>query len=335
MLQRSIKQLMKYDFFQKLCYCTHCLKDMPVINKDLSLEEAATRTTTKLTSISLSEVLEGASTDRKYLLCILLHAKKCVKAVSYFKMSQGQKQRHETSFNRFLLLGVLGTDKVIAIFTYNQQESVELLRFCDHLTPGKTCALIRGKFDHKFMGTVSTTPIVSTVEPLVPLNMKSFPIVSCPRNVSSPDFVQFNIMTKNLTLTNVDAVSPVCNGVFCDGQPKGECPCLEVDNRNTSWVLSADVACSEIYHSAKIRSKNLISLFAPECKKADPSKRLFDVLDLSDCVDACVAKINAASGWKLFGWLKPTETALETTNYDCDIHIVHICPCVPAEITAG
>ena len=161
-------------------------------------------------------------------------------------MSQGLKQKHETSFNRFLLLGVSGTDSVIAIFTYTQQESDELLRFCDSLTPGSTRALIGGKFGHKFIGSVSTTPILTTAEPLVPLNLKSFPTISCPRNVYSPDFLHFNIVTNSLNLSNVDAVSPVCNSVFSDGQLEGECPCLEVDNRKKNKLTAYSGCCLRI-----------------------------------------------------------------------------------------
>ena len=308
---------------------------MPIINKNLSLAEAAARTTGKLTAIDLDDIQEGANTDRRYLLCTILHAKKCSKAVTFFKMTHGQKNKHETTFNRFVLLGVLGKDKVVAVFTYTQVESVELLRFCINLTPGSACAMIRPKFDHKFMGSVSTTPILNTAEPLVPLIMKTYPPVACPLNVSTPDFLHFNIVTKSLVLSNVDAVSLVCNGLFCDGQPKTECPCLEVDNRKSSWVLTADVACQEICHRAKIRSKNLITLFAPKCKSADPDKSDFDVLTLSDCVDNCVTKVNSANGWLLFGWMKPTETSLEATNYDLEVHIVSIRPFVESDVDEG
>ena len=175
----------------------------------------------------------------------LVACKKVHKTV-FYKLSQGLKQKHETSFNRFLLLGVSGTDSVIAIFTYTQQESAELLRFCDSLTPGSTCALMRGKFGHKFIGSVSTTPILTTAEPLVPLNLKSFPTISCPRNVYYPDFLHFNIVTNSLNLSNVDAVSPVCNGVFSDGQLKGECPCLEVNNRKKNKLTAYSGCCLRI-----------------------------------------------------------------------------------------
>ena len=91
------------------------------------------------------------------------------------------------------------------------------------------------------MGSVSTTPIITTVEPLVPLIIKNYPPIPCPRNISSPDFRHFTVKSKSLVLNNIDAVAQVCNGVFCDGQPKGDCPCLEVDNRKTSWVLTANI----------------------------------------------------------------------------------------------
>ena len=308
---------------------------MPVINRDLSMEAAADRVKSKLTLVNIEELLEGVSTDRKYLLCTVLHAKKCIKAVTYFKINNAQRQKHETTFNRFVLLGVVGTDKVVAIFTYLQAESADLLRFCSALSPGNTCAVVRAKFDNKYMGTNSTTPIISTTEPLVPVKVNSLPNVDSPRAVSSPDFIHFKVTCTDLKLTNIDAVSPVCNGTFCDGQPKGDCPCLEIDNRKTSWVLTADIESNKLHHSATIRSKKLIELFAPKCKNADPDKPVFDVLDLSDCVTKCVDHINGKSGWNIFGWVKPTELALESTNYDFDLHVISICPVAPAEITSG
>ena len=304
---------------------------MPVINKDLSVEEAAARVQTKLTIMKLDDLLEGGNSDRRYLLCNVLHAKKCVKSVSYYKINNGQKQKQEMNFNRFVLMGSADTEKVIAIFTYTQQESAELLRFCNYLQPGNTCALIRGKFDQKYMGAVSTTPIIATVEPLVPLTIKTCPPIPCPRTITAPDFCHFIVKTKNLVLNNIDAVGQVCNGIFCDGQPKGDCPCLEVDNRKTSWVVTANLASDNIHFTAKIRSKRLINLFAPNCKNADPNKRSFDVLDFADAVEKCVEHVNSKNGWVIFGWVKPNDVAVETTNYDCDLHIVHIIPQVAAD----
>ena len=297
---------------------------MPIINNQLSAEEATARTAEKLLQIGFTDVLDGATTDRLYLLLTMLHAKKCIKTVSYFKVTNGQRSKHESDFNRFVLLGVLGSDKVGAIFTTNQTDSAQLLRYCNKLVPGAVRALIRPKFESKYMGTTSATPIITTVEPLVPMNVKELPIVACPRVASSAEFLHFLIHTSNLLLSNVDAVTPVCNGIFCDVQPRGDCPCLEIDNQKTDWAISADVSCSELFHSAVIRSKRLISFFAPMCRNAEPNKNTFDVLDLDDAVKKCVDEVNAKSGWFLFGWVKPTEVAMESTNYDFEMHIVSI-----------
>ena len=161
-------------------------------------------------------------------------------------MSNGQKQKQETNFIRFILLGVSRINGMVAFFTYSQIESADLLQYCNHLTPGRTCAVIRAKFENKYMGSVSTTPILATCEPLVPLKLKTQPIVNSPRMVSSPDCSHFYIECRDLTMNNIDAISP--NSVFCDGQPKGDCPCLEIENRKTSWVLTAEVQNQELHH---------------------------------------------------------------------------------------
>ena len=143
------------------------------------------------------------------------------------------------------------------------------------------------------MGTPSETPIIATVEPLVPMNVKELQIVACPRVLSSADFLHFLIHTNHLQLSNVAAVTPVRNGLFRDGQPRADCPSLEIDNRKTDWAISADVVCPELFQSAVIRSKRLIS---PSCKNADPNKNTFDVLHLDDSVKMCVNQVNAKSG---------------------------------------
>ena len=308
---------------------------MPVINAQMSSEEATARTVERLTAVTLAGLLEGERTDRKYLFCTMLHAKKCTKTTTFYKVSNGQRSKHETAFNRFIMLGVLGSDKIVAVFTTNQSESVQLLRYCNKLLPGALCAVLRPKFECKYMGSSSATPIINTVEPFVPMTLDTLPIIPCPRIVSSADFLQFLVHTRNLSLTNVDALAPVCNGLFCDGQLKTDCPCLEIDNRRKDWATSADINCYELFHPATIRSKRLISFFAPLCRNADPSKNNFDVLDLADCVEACVSEVNGKNGWLIFGWVKPTEAALESTNYDFELHVVSIRPKVSADISTG
>ena len=127
----------------------------------------------------------------------------------------------------------------------------------------------------------------------------------------------------------------MCSGVFCDGQPKGECPCLEEDNRKTSWLLSAQVRCEELHHRAVIRSKSLVDIFAPLCKESNPDTSNFDVLDLEDCIEKCVEMVNNKSGWTLLGWVKPSELAVDTVNYEMVMHVVRISPKAVADIQSG
>ena len=48
---------------------------MPIINNQLSVEEATARTGDKLFPVGSSDVLEGATTDRHYFLLTMLHEK--------------------------------------------------------------------------------------------------------------------------------------------------------------------------------------------------------------------------------------------------------------------
>ena len=115
-----------------------------------------------------------------YLICTVLHVKKCTKAVSYFKVTNGQKSKQETTFNRFVLLGVVGRDKVVAVFTNNQVEKVELLRFCNHLQPGSACGMIRPiKFDHKYMG--SNKPYIEYSGTTSALKIENIPLCLMPK----------------------------------------------------------------------------------------------------------------------------------------------------------
>ena len=48
----------------------------PVIHKDLSLKAAADRVESELTLVNIEDLLDGVSTDRKYLLCTVYIRKK-------------------------------------------------------------------------------------------------------------------------------------------------------------------------------------------------------------------------------------------------------------------
>ena len=88
-----------------------------IVKKDLSANIATARMS-NLTTCGLEDVWEGNASDREYLICKLLHAKKNVQVGSHFKLTNGQKQKHETSFNRFVLLSDLGEETILARFTH-------------------------------------------------------------------------------------------------------------------------------------------------------------------------------------------------------------------------
>ena len=145
-----------------------------------------------------------------------------------FHNNNGQQSKYESAFNQFI--GVPGSEKVVAIFTTNKTDSAQLLRYCNQLVPRAECAVKGPNFDSKYMGSSTATPTITTVEPLVPTNVKELPIVACPQVVYSADFLHFIIPADKLQLT-----------IFCmamalfDGQPSSDCPCLEIDNRLGSF----------------------------------------------------------------------------------------------------
>ena len=78
--------------------------------------------------------------------CAQFTCEKNIEAVTFFKIYNAH-QKHEATFNRNVLLGVVGTDKVVAIFFYLQSRSADLLRCCCTLSPGIACAVLRAKFE--------------------------------------------------------------------------------------------------------------------------------------------------------------------------------------------
>ena len=193
------------------------------------------------------------------------------------------------------------------MFTKNKEETANLFRFARNLPPGTTCAILRPTFANVFKEDTGN-PIICTVEPLVPIALDAVLYQPPPCGVSTTDFKYFVFHTSEITLANVDAVSKVCNGVMCDGQYPGDCSCVEIDNKNTSWAISAEV---ELQHwndaDLTIRGKHLAKLFAPNVHM-DPDNPLFDVLTLADSVENCVEIVNNMGGWCLVGWFKPATT---------------------------
>ena len=70
------------------------------------------------------------------------------------------------------------TNELGARFIFSQSEGLELLWFCNELTPATACAIIRVIFENKDKGCVEMTTLIATTEPLVPLKFKTDNVVS-------------------------------------------------------------------------------------------------------------------------------------------------------------
>ena len=180
-----------------------------------------------------------------------LHPKK--NRSDYSKINNEERQKHETTFESIVLLGIVGTELPFSLIS-NQKMPICF----DVVAHSHQVMRVRyyEQSSKKVTGPHSTTPVISTTGSFVPLKVCTFPSVASPHTVSSSDFMHLNVTCTDSKLSTIDAESPVSNGIFRDGQPQGDCLCLEADIQKTSWVLTVEDESSKLYHSAIIDSKN-------------------------------------------------------------------------------
>lgn len=194
--------------------------EMPIINKSYTCDAAMTECQKIFTTTTLDELMDPDSEEEYTKLpCVLLHTKKAVKniiKVSYrpFASSGGasapkMRPPAEASYEMFVLLGVAGSDQTVAIYTEPKSSNTQvLLQYSSHLHPGCHLLLLAAEFDGSYI-TGTDTPVVSSMEPLIPSVLFQKQMI-IPNGFGSTDFRHFSLLTDDLEVRQVHAIGKVC-----------------------------------------------------------------------------------------------------------------------------
>ena len=117
-------------------------------------------------------------------------------------------------FHRFFVFGNKFTEEVFALFTTSSVESHNILRYHSAFMPGVEVKILNPHWEGLLKMT--NTTIVSTIEPLVPVDNEPCRQLSSPHSVESGVFKYFEFNSNTVTILSATATDNVCPGNQCD-----------------------------------------------------------------------------------------------------------------------
>ena len=281
-----------------------------------------------------NEVIDDETfiSNRFKLKCVFLYSTAGQKKISFFKSNKNNskiRSQEVSNYDRFVVLGVHGTQHVLLAFTNNSEESSRLLNF-KTLKPGQPVWILCPKVIGYLKGTQN--PLIKTGDPLVPCarsNLFSLP----PSDVNISNYVFFDFLATNLRVTQAVPLDNVCRGKLCDSQckPTG-CPCLVAETKK-HWVLSVTFTCDEFSEGLE---EEEVTITPMELTKAliHSSKKSHqlvneerDTYEMEDAVCRLCASINAQQKFRVIGWFQPAQT--EEGSVASGHFAYHVCSLIP------
>ena len=280
-------------------------------------------------------ICDEVALPRRYITkCVFLYTTPGLKKINYVKQTRGNasKFRHNevTSYDRFIVLGVEGTQHVLLMFTMTSEETRRLLTFNKHIAPGTPVWLLCGKV----IGFLKNTqnPLIKTGDPLVPTN-RGILYKSPPADVSIGSYVFFDFVATNFMVVQAVPKDNICTGRLCDAQgPSNNCGCLCAPPQK-HWALSLTIKCDEL--SEKIIGEDAIAftstqatkLFVATIKRSEQlCSDQIDTYQMDDCVAALAAAVDKIQKFRVIGWFKPSQDddGVAAGNFS-----YHICKLLP------
>ena len=306
------------------------------IKVEKSITEVQEVVETKFTRITFGDLIdEEVTKPRRYKIkCVYLHSTLGQKRINFFKPNRTGaklKQNEVTGYDRFIVLGVEGTDNVILAFTKTGDESKRILLYHKiGLQPGSPVWLLCPKVEGFLKQTQN--PLISTGDPLV-LTYRSLVYKSPPQEVGLANFVYFDFKATNFNMRQAVPKNKVCTGTLCDAQVDGSCPCIAAKPRE-HWAITFIFCCDEL--SERITGEEFISftsmeltkLFVHVNKRKEPlSSDEIDVFDMEEAVCDMASVIDSAQGFRVCGWFKPASDEDGVTAGNFCYHVSAVSPC--------
>ena len=226
-----------------------------------SLDAVLHEVETKFEERKYNEVIDEEIfiANRFKLKCVFLYSTAGQKKISFFKSNKNNskiRSQEVSSYDRFVVLGVDGTQHVLLAFTNNSEESCRLLNF-KTLEPGQPVWILCPKVIGYLKGTQN--PLIKTGDPLIPC-ARSDLFCLPPSDVNISKYVFFDFLATNLRVTQAVPLDNVCRGKLCDSQCKPtNCPCLVAETKK-HWALSVTFTCDEFSESLEEEEVTITSM---------------------------------------------------------------------------
>ena len=184
---------------------------------------------------------------------VYLHASKTIKPMkSLYPGKKGSQGSYKDTppCDRFVVLGVEGTQHVLLYFIPTPQSTKQALRFSQYMTPGQSVLVM----NPEIKSFVGDNAVVDLRDPLIPIPNCAYyqgPQFAPPANLIKAHYVWFSFVTNALELSSASPVDSICSGTFCDAQSeKATCACTASDPKK-HWCVNFVVTCPEFEEMAR------------------------------------------------------------------------------------
>ena len=219
------------------------------IKSALTLAQARDTVTQRFPELD-SSILREAEQPRFYSIKVtfLYASPSAGKKIGFMKSQKGnlQKTRYVEMerFHRFFVFGIKNTEEVLTIFTSTSVESHNLLRYHTAVRPGVQVKILNSTLEGLLKAT--NTSIISSIEPLIPVENEVCRQIALPHSVESALFKYFEFTSNTVRILSATATDNVCPGNLCDGQSVLEnCGCLSVASKRV-WTLTIAFVSDEL-----------------------------------------------------------------------------------------
>ena len=281
----------------------------------------------------ISDEYELAS--RYKLKCVFLYATPGLKKINYYKPAKNTfKSRYQevNNYDRFIVLGVEGTNHVLLTFTQTSMESRRILCYSQHLAPGCPVWVL----SPKVIGYLKTTqnPLIQFGDPVVPTgrgNVHKPP----PTDINIPNYVFFDFIPSNFRILQAMPKDNVCSGKLCDAQGSNPCLCIVAESKK-HWALTFKTVCNELGErvtgekAVEFTSMALTKNLVHANKRTEQlSSDNLDTFDMEDEVIELANNVAANQRFRITGWFKPAMDEEGVASGTFAYHISSIEPVTP------
>ena len=316
------------------------ISDMSIgyIKIDKPLQEVEDIVRQKFQTKQYNEVIsdEYDLPSRYKLKCVFLYATANPKKLTYYKPAKNTfKVRHQevSSYDRFLIFGVEGTNHVLLSFTQTSLESRRILGYSQQITPGTPVWVLCPKV----IGYLKTTqnPLISINDPLIPSARWTL-YKAPPNDINVPNYVFFDFQPTNFRIVQAMPKDNVCTGKLCDAQGANPpCSCIVAESKR-HWAITFKISCNELNEritgekNVEITSSSLTKLLVHTNKRTEQlSSDNVDTFEMEDKVTALASNVFNTQGVRIIGWFKPAIDEEGVASGNFAYHISAIIPVAP------